>query len=60
MVTTRQERERLVLDLYNQGKNTREIAEDARMSFSAIGVSLKYFAACTGSCQVTDLFGKII
>jgi hypothetical protein len=41
MVTTRQERERLVLDLYNQGRNTREIAEEARMSFSAIGAILK-------------------
>jgi transposase len=41
MITTRQERERLVLDLYNQGKNTREIAEEARMSFSAIGAILK-------------------
>jgi hypothetical protein len=41
MVTIRQERERLVLDLYNQGKNTREIAQDARMSFSAIGAILK-------------------
>ena len=41
MITTRQERERLVLDLYNQGKNTREIAQEARMSFSAIGAILK-------------------
>ena len=41
MVITRQQRERLVLDLYNQGKNTREIAEEARMSFSAIGAVLK-------------------
>jgi hypothetical protein len=42
MVLTRQERERLVLDLYhNQGKNTRQIAEEARMSFSAIGAILK-------------------
>jgi hypothetical protein len=41
MVTIRQERERLVLDLYNQGKNTREIAQEARMSFSAIGAILK-------------------
>lgn len=39
---TRQRRERLVLDLYyNQGKNTREIAQDVRMSFSAIGAILK-------------------
>jgi hypothetical protein len=41
MVLTRQQRERLVLDLYNQGKNTREIAEESRMSFSAIGAILK-------------------
>jgi hypothetical protein len=41
MILTRQQRERLVLDLYNQGKNTREIAEEARMSFSAIGAILK-------------------
>ncbi len=41
MVLTRQQRERLVLDLYSQGKNTREIAEEARMSFSAIGAILK-------------------
>jgi DNA-binding NarL/FixJ family response regulator len=33
MVLTREEREKLVLDLYNEGKNTREIAEEARMSF---------------------------
>ncbi len=30
---TRQERERIVLALYNQGKNIREIAKEARMSF---------------------------
>ncbi len=36
MVLSRQERERLVLDLYNQGKNIREIAQ-VRMSFSGIG-----------------------
>jgi predicted DNA-binding protein YlxM (UPF0122 family) len=41
MALTRQQRERLVLELYNQGKNTREIAEEARMSFSAIGAILK-------------------
>ena len=41
MILTRQQREKLVLDLYNQGKNTREIAQEARMSFSAIGAILK-------------------
>ena len=40
MISTRQERERFVLDLYNQGRNTREIAE-ARMSFSTIAAILK-------------------
>ena len=42
MVLTRQERERLVLDLYNnQGKNTRQIAQELRMSFGDIGTILK-------------------
>ena len=42
MILTRQRRERLVLDLYhNQGKNTRKIAQEVRMSFSAIGAILK-------------------
>ena len=38
MVLTRQEKEKLVLDLYNQGKTYREIAEEARMSPRDIGV----------------------
>jgi hypothetical protein len=37
---TRQERERLVLDLYNQGKTIREIAKEVRMSFRDIGAIL--------------------
>jgi transposase len=41
MVLSRQERERFVLDLYNQGKSTREIAQEARLSFNAIGAILK-------------------
>jgi transposase len=40
MVLTRQERERLVIELYNQGKNIREIAREVRMSFRDIGVIL--------------------
>src|SRR5918999_3982579 len=39
-IMTRQERERLVLELYNQGKTIREIAKDVRMSFRDIGVIL--------------------
>src|SRR5215210_7635949 len=39
-VMTRQERERLVLELYNHGKTIREIAKEARMSFRDIGVIL--------------------
>jgi hypothetical protein len=40
MVLTRQERERLVIELYNQGKTIREIAKEVRMSFRDIGVIL--------------------
>jgi transposase len=36
-IMTRQERERLVLELYIQGKTIREIAKEARMSFRDIG-----------------------
>jgi hypothetical protein len=39
-IMTRKERERLVLELYNQGKTIREIAKEARMSFRDIGVIL--------------------
>jgi transposase len=39
-IIRRQERERLVLDLYNQGKTIREIAKEARMSFRDIGIIL--------------------
>jgi Mor family transcriptional regulator len=37
---TRQERERHVLALYNQGKTIREIAKEVRMSFRDIGAIL--------------------
>jgi hypothetical protein len=37
---TRQERERLVLELYNQGKTVREIAKEVRISFRDIGIIL--------------------
>jgi transposase len=39
-ILTRQERERLVIDLYNQGKTIREIAKEVRMSFRDIGAIL--------------------
>ena len=38
MVLTTQEKEKLVLDLYNQGKTYREIAKEARMCPRDIGV----------------------
>ena len=38
---TRQEKERLVLDLYNQGKTIHEISQEVRMSFRDIGAILK-------------------
>ena len=37
MSMTRQDRQKLVLELYKQGKNTREIAKEVRMSFRDIG-----------------------
>jgi len=37
MILTREGKEKLVLDLYNQGKSTREIAQIAHMSFRDIG-----------------------
>jgi SHS2 domain-containing protein len=40
MVLTRQEKEDLVLNLYNQGRTYREIAKEARMSPRDIGVIL--------------------
>ena len=39
-ILTRQERERLVIDLYNQGKTYREISKEARISPRDIGVIL--------------------
>src|SRR5215204_3639666 len=38
---TRQEKERLVIDLYSQGKTIRDIAKELRMSFRDIGGILK-------------------
>lgn len=40
MVFTNKQREKLVLDLYNQGKTIKEIAKEARMSFRDIGAIL--------------------
>jgi DNA-binding NarL/FixJ family response regulator len=39
-ILTRQERERLVLELYSQGKTYREISKEARISPRNIGVIL--------------------
>jgi hypothetical protein len=40
-VFTRQEKERLVIDLYNQGKTIREISKEVRISFRDIGAILR-------------------
>jgi predicted transcriptional regulator len=40
-VLTRQDKEKLVIDLYNQGMPVREIAKELRMSFRDIGAILK-------------------
>jgi hypothetical protein len=39
-ILTRQEKERLVLELYNQGKTYREISKEARISPRDIGIIL--------------------
>jgi transcriptional regulator len=39
-ILTRQERERLVLELYNKGKTYREIAKEAKTSPLDIGIIL--------------------
>jgi len=41
MVLTREEKERRVLDLYNQGRTYREIAKEARISPRDIGIILR-------------------
>jgi hypothetical protein len=41
MISASEQKERLVLDLHDQGKNSREIAEIARISFSKIGNILR-------------------
>jgi DNA-directed RNA polymerase specialized sigma24 family protein len=41
MVLTREEKRRLVLDLYNQGRTYREIAKEARISPRDIGIILR-------------------
>jgi DNA-binding CsgD family transcriptional regulator len=41
MVLTSKQREKLVLELYSQGKTIKEIAKEAKMSFRDIGVILK-------------------
>jgi hypothetical protein len=46
-ILTRQERERLVIDLYNQGKTYREISKEARISSRDIGIILKAVEAKT-------------
>ena len=41
MVLTREEKEKIVLELHGQGKGTREIAKEVRISFSQISAILK-------------------
>ena len=48
------ERERQVLELYDQGKNTREIAKELRMSLRDIGFILKKGQANHGIATIMD------
>ena len=56
---TRQEKERLVLEQYNQGKTFRDIAKELRMSFRDIGAILKKASAEENeNGQTTDKMEK--
>jgi transposase len=59
-ILTRQERERLVLDLYyNQGKTYREISKEARISPRDIGVILnKVIEEKTGGSKQQDIINS--
>jgi chromosome segregation ATPase len=58
-ILTREERERLVLDLYNQGKTYREISKEARISPRDIGVILnKLVEEKNGESKEADNVGK--
>jgi transposase len=41
MITSREEKERRVIELYNQGKTIRETAKEVHMSFSNISSIIK-------------------
>jgi predicted transcriptional regulator len=56
---TRQEKEKLVLEQYNQGKTIRDIAKELRMSFRDIGAILKKASAEENeNGQTTDKMEK--
>ena len=58
---TRQEKERLVLEQYNQGKTIRDIAKELRMSFRDIGAILKKASAEENeNGQTTDKMNSIL
>ena len=48
------EREKRVLELYDQGKNTREIAKELRMSLRDIGFILKKGQVNHGIATIMD------
>ena len=57
---TRQERERVVLDLYhNQGKTIRDIAKEARMSFRDIGSILNKADEAQRKEQQQDIYENV-
>ena len=51
---TYNEREKKVLELYDQGKNTREIAKELRMSLRDIGFILKKGQVNHGIVTIMD------
>jgi len=55
MISTREEKEKLVLDLYNQRRPIREIAKEAGMSFRDIGEGSKRRTNTTGVSVYTSI-----
>jgi hypothetical protein len=59
MSMTRQDRQKLVLDLYKQGKSIREIAQEARMSFRDIGSILNKADEAQRKEQQQDIYENV-
>ena len=58
MVLNKQEKEQLVIKLYQEGKPIREIAQQAHLSFGTIGKIVRRINSLEGEIMPNDLSGK--